>query len=114
MTVMKKTKSGFLVLFKQMCVLTEIHILSLTLLIGLSASAQERPPIKLGPDDKPAFDNPPTGFRDKRDNIAHGTIASVQYDSKTLSTRREMLVYTPSGYSPSRKYPVLFHFVSVI
>lgn len=65
-------------------------------------------PIKLGPDDKPAFDNPPTGFRDKRENIAHGTIATVQYDSKTLSTRREMLVYTPHGYSPHRKYPVIY------
>jgi len=65
-------------------------------------------PIKLGPDDKPAFDNPPAGFRDKRENIAHGTIATVQYDSKTLSASREMLVYTPPGYSPDRKYPVIY------
>lgn len=65
-------------------------------------------PIKLEPDDKPAFDNPPAGFRDKRENIAHGTMATVQYDSKTLSTRREMLVYTPPGYSPDRKYPVIY------
>ena len=64
--------------------------------------------IQLGPDDKPAFDNPPAGFRDKRENIAHGTIATVQYDSKTLSTRREMLVYTPPGYSPHRKYRVIY------
>jgi enterochelin esterase-like enzyme len=62
----------------------------------------------LGPDDKPAFDNPPAGFRDKRDNIAHGAISTVVYDSKTLSTRREMLVYTPPGYSPNRKYPVIY------
>lgn len=64
--------------------------------------------IKLEADDKPAFDNPPTGFRDKRDNIAHGTITTVQYDSKTLGTRREMMVYTPPGYSHGKKYPVIY------
>lgn len=65
-------------------------------------------PIELGPDDKPAFNDPPAGFRDKRDNVPHGSIATVQYDSKTLSTRREMLVYTPPGYSPDKKYPVIY------
>ncbi len=65
-------------------------------------------PAKLGPDDKPAFNNPPVGFRDKRDNTAHGTITTVQYDSKTLGTRREMMVYTPPGYSPGKKYPVIY------
>ena len=65
-------------------------------------------PAKPGPDDKPAFDDPPVGFRDKRDNILHGTMTTVQYDSKTLGTRREMMVYTPPGYSPDKKYPVLY------
>jgi len=64
--------------------------------------------VKLGSDDKPAFNDPPTGFREKRNNIAHGVITNVQYDSKTLSTRREMLVYTPPGYSPDKKYPVIY------
>ena len=64
--------------------------------------------IELRPDDKPAFNDPPTGFRDKRENGVHGTITTVQYDSKTLSTRREMLVYTPPGYTPDKKYPVIY------
>ncbi len=64
-------------------------------------------PVELGPDDKPAFDDPPAGFRDKRD-VPHGTIAKVQYDSKTLATQREMLVYTPPGYSADKKYPVIY------
>jgi enterochelin esterase-like enzyme len=64
--------------------------------------------IELKPDDKPAFDNPPKGFRDKCDNIEHGTITTVQYDSKTLGTRREMMVYTPPGYSVGKKYPVIY------
>src|SRR5512138_3451855 len=95
-------------MLKQMYAVAKTGILSFVLFIGMGAEAQERQPIKLGPDDKPAFVNPPAGFRDKRENIAHGTIATVQYDSKTLSTRREMLVYTPPGYSPNKKYPVIY------
>jgi enterochelin esterase-like enzyme len=65
-------------------------------------------PIELGPDDKPAFDDPPAGFNARRDNIPHGALTMVEYDSKTVGTRREMLVYTPPGYSTDRKYPVLY------
>lgn len=65
-------------------------------------------PIKLAPDDKPAFNNPPVGFRDKRDDLPHGLITTVQYDSKTVGKRREMMVYTPPGYSPDKKYPVIY------
>jgi enterochelin esterase-like enzyme len=65
-------------------------------------------PIELGPDDKPAFPDPPAGFNARRDNVPHGELTAVQYDSKTLGTRRQMRVYTPPGYSASRKYPVLY------
>jgi len=65
-------------------------------------------PIELGPDDKPAFDDPPAGFRAKRESIPHGELTMVEYDSKTVGTRRKMLVYTPPGYSTDRKYPVLY------
>ena len=65
-------------------------------------------PIELGPDDKPAFPDPPAGFNVKRDNIPHGELTAVPYDSKSLGTRRQMRVYTPPGYSANRKYPVLF------
>jgi enterochelin esterase-like enzyme len=61
----------------------------------------------LEPDYKPAFDDPPVGFRDKRD-VPHGNITTVQYGSKTLTTQREMLVYTPPGYSADKKYPVIY------
>jgi enterochelin esterase-like enzyme len=33
---------------------------------------------------------------------------AVQYNSKTLGTRRQVRVYTPPGYSTKRKYPVLY------
>ncbi len=65
-------------------------------------------PIELGPDDKPAFDDPPEGFRARRENIPHGELTMVEYDSKTVGTRRKMLIYTPPGYSAGRKYPVLY------
>ncbi|MFO1478386.1 MAG: alpha/beta hydrolase-fold protein [Verrucomicrobiota bacterium] len=64
-------------------------------------------PIELAPDDKPAFPEPPAGFNERRDNIPHGEVKAVTYESKSLGTRRQLRVYTPPGYSADRKYPVL-------
>jgi enterochelin esterase-like enzyme len=64
-------------------------------------------PIELGPDDKPAFPDPPAGFNVKREDVPHGELKAVQYDSKSLGTHRQMRIYTPPGYSADRKYPVL-------
>ena len=64
--------------------------------------------IKLNADDKPAFNDPPAGFNERRENVPHGTLTAVQYDSKTLATKRQMNVYTPPGYSADKKYPVLY------
>ncbi len=65
-------------------------------------------PIVLGPDDKPAFPDPPAGFDVKREGIAHGNLEMIEYDSKTVGTKRKMQIYTPPGYSKDRKYPVLY------
>ena len=65
-------------------------------------------PIVLNEDDKPAFDNPPAGFDVKRDDIPHGQLAMIEYDSKTVGTKRKMQVYTPPGYSAEKKFPVLY------
>jgi enterochelin esterase-like enzyme len=65
-------------------------------------------PIVLGPDDKPAFDDPPADFKTVRDDIFHGKLEMIEYDSKSVGTRRKMNVYTPPGYSADRKYPVLY------
>jgi len=62
----------------------------------------------LGPDDKPAFDDPPAGFNVKRDNIPHGKMEMIEYDSKTVGTKRKMQVYTPPGYTADKKFPVLY------
>ena len=64
--------------------------------------------IVLGPDDKPAFPEPPAGFNAVRDAIPHGRLEMISYESKTVGTVRKMQVYTPPGYSADRKYPVLY------
>ncbi len=65
-------------------------------------------PIVLNEDDKPAFPEPTAGFNKLRENIPHGTLTVVPYDSKTLGTSRQVRVYTPPGYSADKKYPVLY------
>jgi enterochelin esterase-like enzyme len=70
--------------------------------------ARPAQPIVLGPDDQPAFPDAPAGFDVKRERIAHGRTEMIAYDSKTVGTRRKMLVYTPPDYSTDRKYPVLY------
>jgi enterochelin esterase-like enzyme len=66
------------------------------------------PPPELGPDDKQAFPDPPVGFNVQRDDIPHGRLTEVPYDSKTLGTRRQIGVYLPPGYTAGRKYPTLY------
>jgi enterochelin esterase-like enzyme len=50
----------------------------------------------------------PEGFNVARENIPHGEVKVVEYESKTLGLRRMLRVYTPPGYSTDRKYPVLY------
>ncbi len=50
----------------------------------------------------------PAGFDVERPNILHGTIDSITYTSKTVGTKRQALIYTPPGFSKSKKYPVLY------
>jgi enterochelin esterase-like enzyme len=50
----------------------------------------------------------PVGFDCRKGSAPHGKVETVEYDSKTVGIRRQMLVYTPPGYLPDRKYPVLY------
>ena len=67
-----------------------------------------RPQIVLGPDDKAAFDAAPEGFDKRREDIPHGKVETVEYDSQTVGNKRKTLIYTPPGYSADTKYPVLY------
>jgi enterochelin esterase-like enzyme len=60
------------------------------------------------PENLAAYPVPPDGFNVARDNIPHGEVKLVEYDSKTLGIRRPLRLYLPPGYSTTRKYPVLY------
>src|SRR4051812_6365619 len=51
---------------------------------------------------------PPKGFDARRPDVARGKLATVEYDSATVGTKRKAQVYTPPGYSPTKQYPVLY------
>lgn len=65
-------------------------------------------PIELKEDDRPAFPEPPPGWDKPRGGVPHGRTEIVEYHSRTVGTQRRMNVYTPPGYTPERKYPVLY------
>ena len=65
-------------------------------------------PIELGPDDVAFYDAPPDGFKTPRENIPHGKLELIEYESKTVGSTRKTNVYTPPGYSADKKYPVLY------
>jgi enterochelin esterase-like enzyme len=80
----------------------------------VSASAARRPgpgqrrPIVLNADDVPAFSDPPAGFDRRREDVPHGRLDTVPYESRSVGATRRMRVYTPPGYSKEKKYPVLY------
>lgn len=50
----------------------------------------------------------PSGYDSLRGGIAHGKIDTITYPSKTVGTERRALIYTPPGYSKTKKYPVFY------
>ncbi len=50
----------------------------------------------------------PFGFDVERTCVPKGKIDTVIYYSATVGVNRRALVYTPPGYNPSEKYPVLY------
>ena len=76
---------------------------------GAQAAARHlNAPIVLGSDDKAVFPAAPAGFDHKRDGIARGKVALVEYHSNTVGADRHMLIYTPPIYSKDTTYPVLY------
>lgn len=41
-------------------------------------------------------------------DVPHGNVSKVWYDSPTLKMKRRMTVYTPAGYEKGGRYPVLY------
>jgi len=65
-------------------------------------------PIVLNADDVQVYPEPAAGIDANRAEVPHGKLETIEYDSKSVGTRRKMQVYTPPGYSPDKKYPVLY------
>ncbi len=62
----------------------------------------------MNPDDIQAFPEPPAGIQANRPEVHHGSLETIEYDSKSVGTKRKAQVYTPPGYSKDKKYPVLY------
>jgi len=62
-------------------------------------------PIGLSADTLPTM--PPTGY-DKGGKNPGGDQKDVMYQSPVTNSQRKMVVYTPPGYSTSKKYPVIY------
>lgn len=48
------------------------------------------------------------GYDTVRPAVPHGKIDTVSYNSKTVGTKRKAVIYTPPGFSKTKKYPVLY------
>jgi enterochelin esterase-like enzyme len=62
----------------------------------------------LGEENEATFPAPPDGYDVRRDDINHGKLETIEYDSTTVGLKRKARVYTPPGYSADQKYPVLY------
>src|SRR5215203_2251520 len=50
----------------------------------------------------------PKDFDLVKNDIPHGKVDSIIYESKTVGAKRKATIYLPPGYSKSTKYPVLY------
>jgi enterochelin esterase-like enzyme len=83
-------------------------LLLLTAITLAPALAWSQANVQLNADDVQAFPDPPAEINAERPGIPHGKREVIEYDSKTVGTRRKMTIYTPPGYSADKKYPVLY------
>lgn len=75
---------------------TSVTFLAVTYIAGVHAKSQEFP------------SNPPAGFDVRNNDIQHGELKLVEYQSRTVGINRKAQVYTPPGYSDKNTYPVLY------
>lgn len=87
------------------CLLTSATLLQAQAggLGSLSTDTPSMPPTGLD-----LFPAPPAGFDAEREGNPRGEVTVVEYDSRTLGTRRALRIFTPPGYSSDRRYPVLY------
>jgi len=71
-------------------------------------TSRQEQSIVLDSDDKAAFPAAPAGFDEVHSHFSYGNMETVQYKSSTVGTMRNLLIYTPPGYSDTVNYPVLY------
>ncbi|MEH6679224.1 MAG: alpha/beta hydrolase-fold protein [Sediminicola sp.] len=74
------------------------HIFSTTLFLVFTFSISAQELVKIAP----------KGFDIAKQGVSPGKLDSITYESKTVGTARKALVYTPPGFTKSKKYPVLY------
>lgn len=65
-------------------------------------------PVVLAKDDLRLFPEPPAAYRALPAEGLRGRLEAFEYDSAVTGTRRHVQVYLPPGYTPTKKYPVLY------
>lgn len=92
--------------------LLAIPVLAVSPLWGDAASDRAKAnlhrPIVLGADDHRAVPDAPVGFDQPRAGIPHGRVELLEWDSRTVGTRRRASVYLPPNYSAATSYPTLY------
>lgn len=99
----------------------KLHRLALPLFAAMVSLAQAAEPdgqaearanfnrtVVLAADDVRAFAKPAAGFDDASPIGRQGQVVEFSYDSAVTRARRRALVYLPPGYTPERRYPVLY------
>jgi enterochelin esterase-like enzyme len=76
------------------------RLLGLSALLLFTAPAWSEAPTARAP--------APKGFDARREGVARGKIETIEYDSKSIGSKRKMVIYTPPDYSKDAKYPVLY------
>lgn len=97
------------------------HLLALVIVCGvqftLFAQAADAPrgPRRAGPPPSggaaaltPNQAEAPADFDVARSGIARGKVTPAEYDSKSGGGKYRATIYTPPGFSPTKKYPVLY------
>jgi enterochelin esterase-like enzyme len=76
--------------------------------VGLTAQNNSNSLINNEYPNSQIFKTIPEGFDTPKAGIQHGKIDTIEYVSTTVGCDRRALIYTPPGYSKTKKYPVLY------
>ena len=79
-----------------------------SVIAGVFACAILAPAISAQTPAQRTFPNAPQGFDVRREGIPQGRVERVEFDSRVTGTKRPAMVYTPPGYSASRRYPTVY------